>query len=68
MALGVRPNGAKVVLALRLVSDETTAAWRTLLEDLIRCRLARPQLVISDGSAGAQMALDLTWPGMPHQP
>lgn len=67
MALGVRPDGAKVVLALRLVSDETTAAWRTLLEDLTRRGLARPQLVISDGSDGAQAALDLTWPGVPHQ-
>jgi putative transposase len=67
MALGVRPSGEKVVLALRLVSDETTAAWRLLLEDLARRGLARPQLVISDGSPGAQAALDLTWPGVAHQ-
>lgn len=67
MALGVRASGEKVVLALRLVSDETTAAWRTLLEDLTSRGLARPQLVISDGSQGAQAALDLTWPGVPHQ-
>lgn len=67
MALGVRASGEKVVLALRLVSDETTAAWQTLLEDLTRRGLARPQLVISDGSPGAQAALDLTWPGLPHQ-
>jgi transposase-like protein len=67
MALGVRPSGEKVVLALRLVSDETTAAWRTLLEDLTSRGLARPELVISDGSQGAQAALDLTWPGVPHQ-
>lgn len=67
MALGVRPSGEKVVLALRLVSEETTAAWRTLLEDLTTRGLARPQLVISDGSQGAQAALDLTWPGVAHQ-
>ena len=67
MALGVRPSGEKVVLALRLVSDETTAAWRSLLEDLTSRGLARPELVISDGSQGAQAALDLTWPGLPHQ-
>lgn len=36
MALGVRPSGEKVVLAMRLVSDETTAAWQTLLEDLTK--------------------------------
>jgi transposase-like protein len=67
MALGVRPSGEKVVLALRLVSDETTAAWRTLLEDLTSRGLARPELVISDGSQGAHAALDLTWPGLAHQ-
>jgi putative transposase len=67
MALGVRPSGERVVLALRLVSDETTAAWGALLEDLTSRSLARPQLVLSDGSAGAQAALDLTWPGVPHQ-
>jgi len=67
MALGVRPSGEKVVLALRLVSEETTAAWHTLLEDLTSRALARPDLVISDGSPGAQAALDLTWPGLPHQ-
>ena len=67
MALGVRPRGEKVVLALQLVSDETTAAWRALLEDLTSRGLARPELVISDGSQGAQAALDLTWPGIAHQ-
>jgi len=36
MALGVRSSGEKVVLAMRLVSDETTAAWQQLLEDLTR--------------------------------
>jgi len=67
MALGVRATGEKVVLALRLVSDETTAAWGLLLEDLTRRGLARPQLVLSDGSDGAQAALERTWPGVPHQ-
>jgi len=67
MAIGVRPSGEKVVLALRLVGDETTAAWRTLLEDLTHRGLGRPELVISDGSQGAQAALDLTWPGIAHQ-
>lgn len=67
MALGVRTSGEKVVLALQLVSDETRAAWRAMLEDLTARGLARPQLVISDGSQGAQAALDLTWPGIAHQ-
>jgi putative transposase len=67
MALGVRAGGEKVVLALRLVSDETTAAWGLLLEDLTRRGLRRPPVVISDGSDGVQAALDLRWPGVAHQ-
>ena len=67
MALGVRPSGEKVVLGLRVVGDEQTAAWASLLEELTARGLARPQLVISDGSKGAAAALEATWSGIAHQ-
>jgi len=57
MAVGVRETGEKVVLALRVVGDEQTAAWQQLLDDLTARGLARPALVISDGSPGAAAAL-----------
>ncbi|MDZ4390446.1 MAG: IS256 family transposase [Gemmatimonadales bacterium] len=67
MALGVRTTGEKVVLGMRVVGDEHTAAWTQLLEDLTHRGLGRPQLVLSDGSKGAAAALAATWPGLAHQ-
>lgn len=67
MALGVRTTGEKVVLGMRVVGDEQTAAWTQLLEDLTHRGLGRPQLVLSDGSKGAAAALAATWPGLAHQ-
>ena len=67
MAVGVRRTGEKVVLALRVVGDEQTAAWAQLLEDLTTRGLRRPELVISDGSKGAAAALEATWSGLAHQ-
>jgi transposase-like protein len=67
MALGVRRTGEKVVLGLRIVGGEQTAAWAGLLEDLTDRGLGRPALVISDGSKGAAAALDATWSGIAHQ-
>ena len=67
MALGVRTTGEKVVLALHVVGGEQTAAWARLLDDLTYRGLARPQLVLSDGSKGAAAALEATWSGIAHQ-
>jgi len=67
MALGIRADGEKVVLALRVVGGEQTAAWASLLEELTSRGLGRPELVISDGSQGAEAALQATWPGIAHQ-
>ena len=67
VALGVRTTGEKVVLAMRLVGDEQTAAWAQLLEDLTHRGLRRPQVVLSDGSKGAAAALERSWSGIAHQ-
>jgi putative transposase len=67
MALGVRTTGEKVVLGMRVVGDEQTAAWTQLLADLTHRGLGRPQLVLSDGSKGAAAALADTWSGIAHQ-
>lgn len=67
MALGVYADGTKAVLGLRVVGGERTEAWAGLLEDLVTRGLARPELVISDGSKGAEAALQTAWPGVAHQ-
>ena len=67
VALGVKPTGEKVLLALALAGAETGAAWQMLLEDLAARHLGRPRLVISDGNAGLGSALERIWPGVAHQ-
>jgi transposase-like protein len=52
VALGVRADGQKVLLAIRSMGGESEAAWRALLDDLVRRGLKMPELVIVDGAPG----------------
>ncbi|MGH7174687.1 MAG: IS256 family transposase [Gemmataceae bacterium] len=61
VALGVRRNGQKVLLALRNMGGESEAAWRALLDDLVARGLATPELVIVDGAAGLEKAIAALW-------
>lgn len=67
VALGVRADGQKVVLAMRAMGGESEAAWRALLDDLIARGMAVPDLVIVDGGKGLEGALDALWPDVPVQ-
>ena len=67
VALGITPEGDKVVLALQTSGVETGAAWAALVEDLVARGLRAPRLVISDGNRGLHQALRRLWPGVPHQ-
>lgn len=62
MAIGVRENGDKVLLAMRIAGGESTAAWRGLVEDLAARGLRAPALCLIDGSAGLRAAVAATWP------
>jgi transposase-like protein len=48
VALGVRADGQKVLLAIKTMGGESEAAWRALLDDLVRRGLPRPELVVVD--------------------
>src|SRR5260221_9492083 len=52
VAMGVRRDGQKVVLAVKNMGGESQAAWRLLLDDLVRRGLATPDLVIVDARPG----------------
>ena len=52
VVLGVRQDGQKVLLAIKQMGGESTEAWRTVLDDLIKRGLRRPELLIVDGGAG----------------
>lgn len=62
VAMGVRDTGEKVLLALRLMGHESTAAWTTFVEDLVARGITAPALVIMDGNAGLRHAVGQTWP------
>jgi putative transposase len=67
VALGVRRDGQKVVLAVKNMGGKSEAAWRGLLEDLVRRGLGTPDLVIVDGAAGLDQALAALWSNVPVQ-
>ncbi len=62
VALGVRLDGQKEILAMEPQLKEAEATWREMLEALVRRGLKRPALVVIDGHAGLRSALDTTWP------
>jgi putative transposase len=67
VALGVRRDGQKVLLALRNMGGESEAAWRALLDDLVARGLATPELVIVDGAPGLEKAIAALWNDVPIQ-
>jgi putative transposase len=67
VALGVRADGQKVLLAIRSMGGESEAAWRALLDDLVKRGLRMPELIIADGAPGLEKALAALWPEAPVQ-
>ncbi len=60
-AIGVRRDGQKVLLSIRNMGGESTAAWRQFLNDLDARGLKRPEFVIVDGAPGLEAALVALW-------
>jgi putative transposase len=67
IALGVRRDGQKVVLAIKNMGGESEAAWRAVLDDLLARGLAKPELVVVDGGKGLEAALASLWDDVPVQ-
>ena len=67
VALGVRADGQKVLLAIKNMGGESEAAWRALLDNLASRGLKTPELVIVDGGSGLDKALAALWPDVPVQ-
>jgi transposase-like protein len=60
-AIGVRRDGQKVLLSIKNMGGESTAAWRQFLDDLEKRGLKRPQFVSVDGAPGLEAALVALW-------
>jgi transposase-like protein len=67
VVLGVRADGQKVLLAIKSRGGESAEAWRSVLEDLVRRGLRRPEFLIVDGAAGLDSAIAAVWDGVPVQ-
>jgi len=67
VTLGVRGNGERVVLDLRLVGEESAASWTDVVASLTARHLARPALAIIDGNPGLLNALRSHWPAIAIQ-
>jgi transposase-like protein len=67
VTLGVRGNGERVVLDLRLVGEESAASWTEVVASLTARHLARPVLAVIDGNPGLISALRSHWPGIEIQ-
>ena len=65
VVLGVRADGQKVLLAIKSMGGESAEAWRTVLDDLIKRGLRRPEFLIVDGAPGLDKAIASVWDGVP---
>jgi transposase-like protein len=67
VTLGVRGDGQRVLLDMQLAGDESAAAWRGVVDDLVRRHIGTPALAVIDGNPGLAAALREQWPGLPIQ-
>ena len=67
VVIGVREDGQKVLLAIKQMGGESTEAWRSVLDDLVKRGLRRPELLIVDGGAGLESAIAAVWDRVPVQ-
>lgn len=62
LAHGINAAGKRVLLGVWLGWRESTAAWKSCLDDLVGRGLQPPRLVICDGNPGLLRAVGETWP------
>ena len=67
VALGVRADGQKILLAVDDMGGESEAAWRACLDKLCARGLRQPEFIIVDGAPGLEKALSALWPNAPLQ-
>jgi putative transposase len=67
VTLGVRADGERVILDVRLVGDESTAAWRDVIHSLVARHIGVPTLAVIDGNPGLAAALREQWPTLAIQ-
>ena len=61
VAIGIRDDGTKEVLALHAMASESKEAWLQILEDLSSRGVKDLDLVVGDGSKGLEAAISEVW-------
>jgi putative transposase len=67
VSLGVKADGKRVVLDMRLAGEESAASWGEVVASLVRRNLGMPKLALIDGNPGMHAALLRQWPGLAIQ-
>jgi putative transposase len=67
VTLGIKADGQRIIVDLRLAGQETTQAWQEVIEKLIARGVGVPLLAILDGNPGLHAALRAQWPQLPIQ-
>jgi transposase-like protein len=67
VTLGIKADGQRIILGMRLAGQETTQAWQEVIEQLVARGVGIPLLAIIDGNPGLQAALRAQWPQLPIQ-
>src|SRR5262249_17220157 len=67
VTLGIKADGHRLVLDMRLAGQETTQAWQEVIEKLVERGVGVPLLAIIDGNPGLHGALRAPWPPLPIQ-
>jgi transposase-like protein len=67
VTLGVKADGQRIIIDLRLAGAESAASWGEVVAGLVRRNMGTPSLAIIDGNPGLHAALRTQWPGIAIQ-
>lgn len=64
VTLGVKADGQRIIIDLRMAGEESAASWGEVVAGLVRRNISAPALAIIDGNPGLHAALRTHWPGI----
>jgi transposase-like protein len=67
VTLGVKADGQRIIVDLRLAGEESAASWGEVVAGLVRRNIGAPRLALIDGNPGLHRALRTHWPGIAIQ-
>ena len=62
VVLGVRVDGERILLDMRMAGQESAASWDDIIQGLVKRNVGTPLLAVIDGNPGMESALIQNWP------